>query len=43
MSQLPAAVIKLTEQIETATGVNILSGLARKPADPAAIRSEPEE
>ncbi len=28
MSQLPAAVIKLTEQIETATGINILSGLA---------------
>jgi len=27
MSQLPAAVIKLTEQVETATGINILSGL----------------
>ncbi|MDF1595488.1 MAG: SPFH domain-containing protein [Acidimicrobiia bacterium] len=27
MSQLPAAVIKLTEQIENATGVNILSNL----------------
>ncbi len=32
MSQLPAAVIKLTEQIENATGINILSGLARRPA-----------
>jgi flotillin len=29
MSQLPAAVIKITEQIENATGVNILSNLAR--------------
>jgi hypothetical protein len=27
MSQLPAAVIKLTEQVETDTGINILSGL----------------
>ena len=29
-NQLPAAVIKLTEQIEAATGVNILSKLGRK-------------
>jgi flotillin len=28
--QLPAAVIKLTEQIETATGINILSKLGEK-------------
>ncbi len=28
LSQLPGSVIKLTEQIENATGVNILSGLA---------------
>ena len=27
LSQMPASVIKITEQIETATGVNILSGL----------------
>ena len=27
MSQLPAAVIKITEQIENATGVDILSNL----------------
>lgn len=33
-SQFPAAIIKLTEQIETATGVNILARL--KPADGAA-------
>jgi flotillin len=35
MSQLPAAVIKLTEQVETATGINILSGLGanQKEAD----------
>jgi len=31
LSQLPAAVIKLTEQVENATGINILSGLAGKP------------
>jgi flotillin len=36
LSQLPASVIKLTEQIENATGVNILSGLGtRKTAEPA--------
>jgi len=29
-NQLPAAVIKLTEQIETATGINILSKLGKK-------------
>ena len=29
MSQLPAAVIKITEQIENATGVDILSNLGR--------------
>jgi len=36
MSQLPAAVIKLTEQIETATGINILSGLGARQAATAA-------
>lgn len=41
LSQLPAAVIKLTEQVENATGINILSGLAGRP--PAApIVNEPE-
>lgn len=35
MSQLPAAVIKLTEQIENATGIDILSNLGRS--------REPEE
>ena len=30
LSQLPGSVIKLTEQIENATGVNILSGLGEK-------------
>jgi flotillin len=30
LSQLPAAVIKITEQIENATGVDILSGLGNK-------------
>jgi len=40
MSQLPAAVIKLTEQIETATGINILSGLAvRQPAATKAVEA----
>jgi len=29
-SQLPEAIIKITEQIETATGVNILSRLGEK-------------
>ena len=28
-SQLPEAIIKLTEQVETATGINILSRLGR--------------
>jgi flotillin len=41
MSQLPAAVIKLTEQVETATGINILSGLgARQPV--AVVTAEAE-
>jgi flotillin len=36
-SQYPAAIIKLTEQIEAATGVNILSRLgAAQAAEPAA-------
>lgn len=35
MSQLPASVIKITEQIENATGVNILSALNQTPAEPA--------
>lgn len=39
MSQLPAAVIKLTEQVETATGINILSGLGAKQS-PAAVDAE---
>jgi flotillin len=34
MSQFPAAVIKITEQIENATGVNILSSLAQKESEP---------
>lgn len=38
MSQLPGAVIKLTEQIENATGINILSGLgAKEPATAIAV------
>ncbi len=32
LSQMPASVIKITEQIETATGVNILSGLNKSVA-----------
>jgi len=36
MSQLPASVIKITEQIENATGVNILSALNQAPAAPEA-------
>ncbi len=35
VSQLPAAVIKITEQIENATGVNILSGLGGSSSAPA--------
>ena len=43
MSQLPAAVIKLTEQIETATGINILSGLgARQESATVAVGTEEE-
>ncbi|MDR9449615.1 MAG: SPFH domain-containing protein [Acidimicrobiia bacterium] len=41
LSQLPAAVIKLTEQVENATGINILSGLAGRPSA-APIVNEPE-
>jgi hypothetical protein len=37
-SQLPAAVIKLTEQIEAATGINILSRLGSPGAEPHARR-----
>ena len=41
MSQLPAAVIKLTEQIETATGINILSGLgARQKEETVVVEAE---
>ncbi len=43
MSQLPAAVIKLTEQVETATGINILSGLAPKPQPAPAVVVEAED
>ena len=39
LSQMPASVIKITEQIETATGVNILSGLNKSIAADVA---EPE-
>jgi flotillin len=43
MSQLPAAVIKLTEQVETATGINILSGLgARQESAAVAVGTEEE-
>ena len=43
MSQLPGAVIKLTEQIENATGINILSGLAAKePVATVAVEVEDE-
>jgi flotillin len=43
MSQLPGAVIKLTEQIENATGINILSGLASPPPAPATVVVETVE
>ncbi len=36
-SQMPAAVIAITEQIETATGVNILEVLSRKTSDSPAV------
>jgi flotillin len=41
-SQMPAAVVKIVEQIETATGVDILSGLARAvaPQSPVAVVDE---
>jgi flotillin len=35
VSQMPSAVIKIVEQIENATGVDILSGLGAKGASPA--------
>jgi len=38
-SQLPAAVIKLTEQIEAATGINILSRLATPSTEPPGRRA----
>jgi uncharacterized membrane protein YqiK len=39
-SQMPAAVIAITEQIETATGVNILEVLTRKTTDSTAVEVE---
>ncbi len=39
LGQLPGSVIKLTEQIENATGVNILSGLGRRGS--SELASEP--
>lgn len=41
VNQLPGAVISLAEQIETATGVNILSQLQRPPQAPATPTPEP--
>jgi hypothetical protein len=43
MSQLPGAVIKLTEQIENATGINILSGLAGPTPAATVVVEETEE
>jgi flotillin len=43
MSQLPGAVIKLTEQIENATGINILSGLAGPKPTATVVVEETEE
>jgi flotillin len=43
MSQLPAAVIKLTEQIENATGINILSGLAGKQPEAKLVVASEEQ
>lgn len=43
MSQLPAAVIKLTEQVENATGINILSGLGARQEAAAAVLDNGEE
>jgi len=43
MSQLPASVIKITEQIENATGVNILSALNQSPAEPTVEPTVAEE
>ncbi len=42
-SQMPAAVISITEQIETATGVNILSALNRPTEQTGENRSEAPE
>lgn len=43
-SQMPAAVIAITEQIETATGVNILSAISRQRIDLVdAVPTEPVE
>lgn len=44
LSQLPGSVIRLTEQIETATGINILTGLAGKatPPRPAPVEVDVE-
>jgi flotillin len=36
-SQMPAAVISITEQIEAATGVNILAALSREKSPPSSI------
>ena len=41
MSQLPASVIKITEQIENATGVNILSHLNKDVVEVAATEERP--
>jgi flotillin len=43
LSQLPGTVIKLTEQIENATGVNILSGLGREPTAVESHAIDPPE
>ncbi len=47
LSQLPGSVIKITEQIENATGVNILSGLGQRgeaapPAPPQSLETSEE-
>ena len=42
LAQMPASVIKITEQIETATGVNILSGLNKSLAAPEPAVETPE-
>jgi flotillin len=40
LGQLPASVISLTEQIENATGVNILSGLGAKGSRGEVVEAE---